>query len=398
MASRTVAAPSSLPALSTCHDCATITTPLYTVSICSTPVISSPLCLICCAVFDLPQIHTRPAPQILLETLSLLTSQPPSWEASDTEEVETLANALSKRRRRSSAFRPPPARVDEAGLTRYLTNIIGSDLRWIDDDAIKEEIWEQASLRLSERSGRNAMPAMSRSFWVPTAEGEVKITIHEPALTADNLGLKTWASSYMLAKRLYRISIPSTMTPDCPVLELGSGTGLVGIAAAAVWGASVWLTDLPEIVPNLSRNIDANQKVIEAAGSSASAAVLDWSVPDDVSPLTPGPSPFDANSSSARFPIILAADSVYSPEHPRLFVQAIKRWLRQSAAARVIIELPLREAYSPEIDDFRGRMRDVGLRVLDQGEEAGYDDWGWSSNGRGGQQEVRCWWSIWGWQ
>ncbi|KAJ9646463.1 hypothetical protein H2199_002512 [Coniosporium tulheliwenetii] len=338
-------------------------------------------------VFDLPQIHTQPAPHVLLETLSLLTSQPPSWEASDTEEADTSANALAKRRRRSSAFRPPPARVDEAGLTRYLTNIIGSDLRWIDDDTTKEEIWEQASLRLSERSGRNAMPAMSRAFRIPSAKGEIKVTIHEPALTADNLGLKTWASSYMLAKRLHRIPVSSTITTDCPVLELGSGTGLVGIAAAAVWGASVMLTDLPEIVPNLARNIDANQKAIEATGGSASAAVLDWSTPDEISPLTPASSPFDANCSASRFPIILAADSLYSSEHPQLLVQTIKRWLRESADARVIVELPLREAYSPEIDDFKERMQGIGLRILDEGEEVGYDDWGWSSSGRSGQQE-----------
>lgn len=288
--------------------------------------------------------------------------------------------------------------MDEAGLTRYLTNIIGSDLQWIDDDATKEEIWEQASLRLSERSGRNAMPAMSRSFRVPTAERDVQITIHEPTLTADNLGLKTWASSYMLAKRLHTVPTPSELTPDFPVLELGSGTGLVGIAAAAVWGASVTLTDLPEIVPNLSRNIDANQATIQAGGGSTSAAVLDWSMPDEISPFTLGSSPFDANSSSAGFPIILAADSLYSPEHPRLFVQTIKRWLRQSADARVIVELPLREAYSPEIEDFKERMQDIGLHVLDRGEEVGYDDWGWNNSGRSGQQEVNCWWSIWGWQ
>ena len=40
------------------------------------------------------------------------------------------------------------------GLPRYLTGIAGSSLSWIEEDELKEKIWELASKRLSERAGR----------------------------------------------------------------------------------------------------------------------------------------------------------------------------------------------------------------------------------------------------
>jgi hypothetical protein len=39
-------------------------------------------------------------------------------------------------------------------------------------------------------------------------------------------------------------------------------------------------------------------------------------------------------------------------------------------------------------------MQQLGLAVVEEGEEVGYDDW---EGADGGALEVRCWWSIWGW-
>ena len=43
------------------------------------------------------------------------------------------------------------------GVPRYLTGIISSQLTWIDNEEMKERIWETVSTRLSERSGRTGM-------------------------------------------------------------------------------------------------------------------------------------------------------------------------------------------------------------------------------------------------
>ncbi|KAA6415124.1 MAG: glucose-inducible SAM-dependent methyltransferase Rrg1 [Lasallia pustulata] len=339
-------------------------------------------------VFDLPQIYTRPSPDVLLQTLNDLAIKPISWDVGLHR--ESLAGATN---------------INEDGIPKYLTSIIASRLAWIDDEDVREQIWELASSRLCERSGRAALPPISRSFSIPTmtdpAGPTVTITLYEPSLTADNLGLKTWASSYLLSKRLAGLSAycPTSnhsdsasqldlnrSLPQKSVLELGAGTGLVGISAAAVWGVHVHLTDLPTIVPNLSSNITANAAALSASGGVATSDVLDWSV-----------LPSEQLQPSRKYGIILAADPLYSPEHPRLLVQTITRCLATEISARVVVELPLREAYMAEIEDLNTRMVEAGLRLLVHGEEVGYDDWA-GGKGSSGLKEVKCWWGIWGWK
>ena len=246
------------------------------------------------------------------------------------------------------------------------------------------------------------MPAMSRVFMVPTSSGEdYTLTLHKPSITADNLGMKTWVSSYLLSRRLHRLLesapelVPSGPTdsaiastqPNKPLraLELGSGTGLVGLAFAALRGktATIHLTDLPEIVPNLAHNTALNVELLTSTKATVTTGVLDWSV-------VPSPSP----PAEERFDVILAADPLYSPEHPKLLVQTIEPWLSCGLDARVVAEMPLRDAYLPQVQEFRQRMTDLGLAVIEEGEETGYDDW---EGADGDVLAVKCWWSVWGW-
>lgn len=329
------------------------------------------------AVFDLPQIYTKPSAKDLLHALSLLSLQPPSWDDQDR------------------GFKHTYGRRSSEGVPKYLTSIVSNELRWIKDEAEREEIWDQASLRLAERSGRTGMPAISRTFTIPTHTGHVELSLHEPSLTEDHLGFKTWASSYVLAKRLCGLDLPCPRNGRHRILELGSGTGLVGMAAAAVLKAAVLLTDLPEIEGNLAKNVSQNLEVIKSEDGSATTAVLDWADPR----LVDGASSVGANTlaSHAPFPIILAADCMYSAEHPALLVNALTPWLERSPEARLILEIPLREGhgYEKERDDLRQRLATLGLEVMQQGEETGYDDWGGVGNEL---QEVPCWWSIWRWK
>jgi predicted nicotinamide N-methyase len=229
------------------------------------------------------------------------------------------------------------------------------------------------------------MPAVSRKFSIPYRSGSIDIVLHEPSLTADNLGLKTWAASFLLAKRLAELKI-LTCDPDeqIRILELGSGTGLVGIAAAAIFHGMVHLSDLPDIIPNLSRNVKDNRDAISSHGGTASTGVLDWSIRERGS-LT----------EQEKYPLILAADPLYSPEHPMFLVQTVERWLRRSKKARFVMELPLRDAYSKERSDFSRRINAIGLVVEEEGEEVGYDDW---QARNGGLVDVKCWWGVFKWR
>ncbi|OJJ45736.1 hypothetical protein ASPZODRAFT_152740 [Penicilliopsis zonata CBS 506.65] len=310
-------------------------------------------------VLDLPQIYTKPSGTDLLKALELLAIKPRGFSHSGHEAVKTRA-------------------VQPAGVTQYLTSIISSSLAWLDSDELREVVWDTTAARLSERSGRTAMPSMSRLFAIPTPSGEeFTLTLHEPSLTADNLGMKTWVSSYLLSRRLSELVdstpqlVPAAATaPNTSgilrALELGAGTGLVGLSFAALRGgsATIHLTDLPEIVPNLAHNVVLNAELLGKTSANITTGVLDWSVP-------PEPLP----SQEERYDLILAADPLYSPKHPKWLVDTVAQWLSRGLNARVITEMPLRDAYLPQRQEFRQRMEDIGLAVVEEGEEIGYDDW-----------------------
>lgn len=230
-----------------------------------------------------------------------------------------------------------------------------------------------------------AISSMSRTFNIPTSTANsVSITLREPSLIADNLGHKTWLASYLLAKRLPKLaSYVPALEISGQVIELGAGTGLVGLAIAAVFDVHVHLTDLPAIVPNLLANVTANS--LNIIKGSTSVGELDWSN-----------SPDCCSEEHEAYDVVVAADPLYSPQHPAWLVATIDHVLKRDLAARVVIELPLRQAYAPEISELKSRMAESGLVMLVQGTERGFEDW--EDNQRGNEKtEVECWWAVWLW-
>ncbi len=94
-------------------------------------------------VLDLPQLYTRPAAIELLSTLELLAIKTYSWDHSSHQQ-DSQAQAA----------------VCEEGIPKYLTGIVASQLSWLEEEQ-REEIWEAASKRLSERSGRSGDEILS---------------------------------------------------------------------------------------------------------------------------------------------------------------------------------------------------------------------------------------------
>jgi hypothetical protein len=228
---------------------------------------------------DFPQMWQRPSYEELLGILQSLELSPPVWNHRQRQ-ADILAQQESLATQR------------KAEVTRYLSSVIKSPLAWIDDYDKQEVLWELASKRMSERCGRTAMGEVTRR-WPFEGDGVAcepfELIIKEPALTGDSLGFKTWGSSYVLSRHLPRLAATSLFKlfdetlgqPPPTVLELGSGTGLLGVAAAALWQTHVILSDLPNIVPNLKDNTERNRSLVEARGGSMSVGPLTWGGGED---------------------------------------------------------------------------------------------------------------------
>ncbi|NXT62630.1 MT21D methyltransferase, partial [Chaetops frenatus] len=120
---------------------------------------------------------------------------------------------------------------------------------------------------------------------------------------AGGVGCVVWDAALVLAKFLE--------TGACPlarrhVLELGAGTGAVGIMAATL-GANVTVTDLEELQELLMVNIENNKHLVTG---SVRAKVLKWG--EDVTEFQPPPD------------YILMADCIYYEESLEPLLKTLK--------------------------------------------------------------------------
>lgn len=241
-----------------------------------------------------------------------------------------------------------------AEYNAWLTRIISSELAWLDDSQA-EEVRRLASLRLAENCGRSAQPEFVREIEIAELNGN--ILLREPSLTADNLGLKTWGSSYILGRRLAANQHKNYLKGS--ILELGAGTGLVGMVACRL-GFPTMLTDLEEILPNLRANVELNNIV------NAEVEELDWS----------DPSGFLARRGSTTYDTIILSDPLYSSRHPPWIVNMINQFLSNDKEARVLLQLPIRRNFEKERANLWKLLLENNLVVEEEELEAGYDDFG----------------------
>ena len=164
-----------------------------------------------------------------------------------------------------------------------------------------------------------------------------------------------------------------------PVLELGAGTGIAGLSAAAIWHTSVVLTDLPPILPGIAANVALNRSLLAQHGGLALCGALDWAQPDKLDinndqttaeVKTPHP---DYARSKAR--VMMAADTIYSEEHPELLCTVIKARLEAGPQSRFILAYPLRVGYLDFIRDLWDQLEAIGLESIQEGREMMDESW-----------------------
>lgn len=243
------------------------------------------------------------------------------------------------------------------------------------------------------------MTLKKSTFAVPKTQDEsIPIAIVDTPCSAENLVLTTWSSAGILSNLLHKLDIDRAQLRQpgegsrYAILELGAGTGLSGLAAAALWGTRALLTDLPTIIPGIQANVDLNADTLGAHGASAASGTLDWRRPDVVHLYAPGGSSQDRIEVAAvdGFPVVLAADTMYTDEHPQLLSQAILACLRRSPTARAIVVYAMRVAYIDYMREFWELMEEGGLVAEHEGrEEIDLREW---------DDEKLHEWSVWKWK
>jgi 2-polyprenyl-3-methyl-5-hydroxy-6-metoxy-1,4-benzoquinol methylase len=119
------------------------------------------------------------------------------------------------------------------------------------------------------------------------------------------------------------------------VLELGSGTGVAGLAAAAE-GADVLLTDKELLVPLLSKNIRLNQDQVEIG--SVQCEAFDWAAPPP------------AEVSTTTWDVVLGADLVSTFADVVLFADALASLIGPRGVAAGATSIYAHSRRSLEID------------------------------------------------
>ena len=177
-----------------------------------------------------------------------------------------------------------------------------------DDDAELLLDSHAAALRGIAREEEAAIVQCFRRVPTPTARRAL--------LLAESLGIcgRLWDSGLSLARWL--CAQQQVALPGLRVLELGSGAGVSGLAAASL-GARVVLTDLDEALPLLRLNARANGAL---CAHPPAVTALAWG---------------DADSARAcgEVDLVLASDVVYDPEG----YEPLLATLRQLAAPRVLM-------------------------------------------------------------
>lgn len=108
------------------------------------------------------------------------------------------------------------------------------------------------------------------------------------------------------------------------VLELGCGTGIVGITAACL-GARAVLTDTGAVVQHAQQNVDRNVSCINDGQGSAECAALDWEASHNSSLLL------------RSYDVVVGADLIYAAKDIDPLVETLMNLRRQSRNVLIIL-------------------------------------------------------------
>jgi predicted nicotinamide N-methyase len=208
---------------------------------------------------------------------------------------------------------------------------------------------------LSEGTSKCAQKAMRDLKWRQRQTGktmyELEINADHTLILQQNLasendgtgtGGTVWPAAHMLARYLAKRRFPSGWT----CLDLGTGTGAAGLAAAALGASKVALTDLSHALDMARCNVERNNL-------KAEVCALDWSNPRDS----------EAFDLVQQYDVVLAAECILPKLYPlEPFVGCLDNVIGPSTEALVAVELRTWHEFDPKAR-FVELCASQGLRV-----------------------------------
>lgn len=257
--------------------------------------------------------------------------------------------------------------TDSKGLVSYLTKLISYPFPDFTEDQT-DEIYDLASFVMTANSAPALKGNSTRLVEITGLPRE--ILLYEPALTEDNIGNITWGASLELAKKIVGDkNLQALFNKELPILELGAGTGLVTIALRML-SYKVVSTDLPEIIPNLSKNLqlnklNSNSTVFERNDDFITH--LDWRSPNEF---------LDRMQNPNGYQTVLLSDPVYSPQHPYWVRDTIDAVLSKDKNSNVVFMVGKRDRFLDVRENLWGLMLSLGLKLKQSEIIDGFDDYG----------------------
>lgn len=227
-----------------------------------------------------------------------------------------------------------------------LLKLISTEL--IFEDEKDDERMERASRLLAHMSGRGAAGSITRTWHIPylNEDGvrqELLVPLHEPCYVGNDLGFKTWGAAPMMAKKLLQQNIIPNLSDSC-VLELGTGTGMVGLICDHLGAPEIHVTDYhPRVLENVAYNVNLNN-------SRAIVSKLDFiHVAKDEAP----------EWKDKKFDIVIASDLLYEMEHAEHLPIAVEKLMKND----FYFMIPLRDTHWEEVEHFEAKMKSLGLVI-----------------------------------
>ena len=240
---------------------------------------------------------------------------------------------------------------EHAYAIRWLTAFIAQATTTITTTDALEPLVQSAAALLAICAGAASAGTRTRTY----VFGSVRVQLTDVALRNDDfgsVGAQTWGSACVLADMIaeeparFGLGADHSKAARVRVLELGAGTGLVGLTIGKILlesrgnAAEIVASDFhPLALENLRLNIENNINLGPDSRLTVSAHFLDWQEAAD--PANALEAPFDV-----PFDEVFGADVVYEVEHAAWISACLRRLVRPTGRFHLVI--PVREGFARE--------------------------------------------------